>query len=176
MGLDQHRTAGPASVTAYVVTLSDTRDTTTDAGGGLVRAALEAAGHVVAGARIVREDAAMVRAALLEVLDATGHEVVVVTGGTGMAPRDVAYDVLATLYERPIPGFGELFRALSFAEIGSAAMLSRASAGIARWKLVFSIPGAPAAVRLALERLILPELGHLVGELRKGPPSAERRT
>jgi molybdenum cofactor biosynthesis protein B len=175
MGLEQHRTAGPVRVAAYVVTLSDTREATTDAGGGLVRAALEAAGHVVAGARIVREDVDVVRSALLQVLDASGHDVVIVTGGTGIAPRDVAYDVLATLYERPIPGFGELFRALSFTEIGSAAMLSRASAGIARGKLVVSIPGAPAAARLALERLILPELGHLVGEIRKHPPTPERR-
>jgi molybdenum cofactor biosynthesis protein B len=167
MGLEKHRAAAPRSVSAYVVTLSDTRDASQDASGGLIRDALQAAGHRIAGSCLLREDPATLAAGLGALLDRSGYDVVIVTGGTGIAPRDHAYDVLSRLYDREIPGFGELFRALSYAEIGSAAMLSRASAGIARGKLVFSLPGSRAAVRLALDRLVLPELGHLVGELHK---------
>ena len=170
MGQDEHRAAAPERVSVYVVTLSDTRGVAEDTSGESIRAALEAAGHRVAGRRIVREDAEVVRRELDAVLGLPDYDVLVVNGGTGIAPRDLAYDVLSRLYERPVPGFGELFRSLSYAEIGSAAMLSRASAGVVRGKLVFSIPGSRGAVRLALERLILPELGHMVGEL--GRPAA----
>ena len=173
MGLEQHRSAAPRRVSVYVVTLSDTRDASADTSGQLIREALQAAGHPVAGSRILREDAPTLENGLAEILAQPGIDVVIVNGGTGIAPRDRAPDVLARLYDRAIPGFGELFRALSHAEIGSAALLSRASAGIARGKIVFSVPGSRAAVRLALDRLILPELGHLVGELRR-PAEPER--
>ena len=175
MGLEQHRADAPRRVSAYVVTLSDTRDASRDASGALIREALQAAGHRVAGAVILREDREPLVRALGEILGRDDFDVLIVTGGTGIAPRDHAYDVLAKLYDRRIPGFGELFRALSYAEIGSAAMLSRASAGVAQGKLVLSIPGSRGAVRLALDKLILPELGHLVGELRR-PAEPERAT
>src|SRR5262245_46935680 len=167
MGESEHRAVAPQRITAYVVTLSDTRDETTDTSGRMLRDALASAGHEVAGGRILREDPATLDRDLRAVLAQPGIDVVIVNGGTGIAPRDSAYDVLARLYDRPIPGFGELFRALSFDEIGSAALLSRASAGIASGKLVFSVPGSRGAVRLALERLILPEVTHMVGELRR---------
>ena len=173
MGLEQHRSAAQPRVSVYVVTLSDTRDASGDTSGQLVRDTLQAAGHHVAGSCILREDAQTLQRGLAEIVAQPGFDVVIVNGGTGIAPRDRAPDVLAALYERTLPGFGELFRALSYAEIGSAAMLSRASAGIARGKLVLSLPGSRAAVRLALEKLILPEIGHLVGELRR-PVEPER--
>jgi molybdenum cofactor biosynthesis protein B len=164
-----HRARAPRQVTVLIVTLSDTRDAATDTGGETIRAVLAAAGHTTLGPCIVREDPQTLGTRLAELVLTPAIDAIVVTGGTGIAPRDRAYDVLSGLYERALPGFGELFRSLSFAQIGSAAMLSRASAGVIGDRIVFSIPGSPAAVRLALERLIVPELGHLVGELRRTP-------
>lgn len=168
MSQEQHRRAAPRQVNVLVVTLSDTRTAATDSSGEALRAALAGAGHIVSGPRIVREDSEAQRRELQELVRTPDIDVVVITGGTGIAPRDRAYDVLSELYTRELPGFGELFRALSYAEIGSAALLSRASAGVVGDTLVFSVPGSHAAVQLALEKLILPELGHLVGELRRG--------
>ena len=147
--------------------MSDTRTLADDSGGGLVCELLGAAGHRVALREIVRDDAAAIRAALERGLANPECAVVVLTGGTGVAKRDVTPEAVAELLERPLPGFGELFRQLSFAEIGAAAMLSRALGGMAQGKPVFALPGSRAAIQLALERLILPELGHLVGEARK---------
>ena len=169
MGLEAHRAASPPSLAVYVVTFSDSRDEQSDTTGELIREALVAAGHRIVGWCIWREDAEKLRGGMQALLGQGGFDVVIVNGGTGIAPRDHAYEVLAALYEREIPGFGELFRALSYAEIGSAALLSRASAGIAKGVLVFSVPGSRGAARLALDKLILPELGHLVGELRRAP-------
>jgi molybdopterin adenylyltransferase len=159
---ERHRTLaereGPVPVA--VVTVSDSRTPETDVNGAWLREAIAAAGHRPAGYRLVRDDAAAVAAALEE---AAGGEarVVVFNGGTGIAPRDTTYDVLAARIERPIPGFGELFRMLSWEQVGAAAMLSRATAGLYRGVVVFSLPGSPAAVRLAWERLIAPELRHV---------------
>jgi molybdenum cofactor biosynthesis protein B len=164
---EEHRAAGPRQASIFILTLSDTRDAESDTSGGAIRAALEGAGHAIAGYRILREDPDRLGREIESVLGVPGYDVLIMNGGTGLAPRDLAHDTLAHLYERPLPGFGELFRSLSYAEIGSAAMLSRASAGVARGKLVFSIPGSRGAVRLALEKLILPELGHLLGEMRR---------
>jgi len=147
--------------------VSDTRTLADDSGGGLVCELLGAAGHRVALREIVKDDAAAIRAALERGLASPECAVVVLTGGTGVAKRDVTPEAVAELLERPLPGFGELFRQLSFAEIGAAAMLSRALGGMAQGKPVFALPGSRAAIQLALERLILPELGHLVGEARK---------
>jgi len=173
MGVDAHRQGAPPRITAYVVTLSDSRRPENDTTGALIRESLQAAGHAVMGWCILREEPEVLRRGLEQLLDRGDLDVLVLSGGTGIAPRDHTYDVLTTLYEQEIPGFGELFRALSYAEIGSAAMLSRASAGVSRRKLLFSLPGSTAAARLALEKLILPELGHLVGELRR--PSQQER-
>ncbi|MFQ5599998.1 MAG: molybdenum cofactor biosynthesis protein B [Candidatus Krumholzibacteriia bacterium] len=167
MTLAQHQPVAPERLRVYVVTLSDTREDHTDTSGASIREGLQEAGHEVAGSCILREEAHSLRADLDRLLERRGFEVLIVNGGTGIAPRDVAYDILSALYDREIPGFGELFRSLSYAEIGSAAMLSRASAGVAHGKLLFSIPGSQGAVRLAMHKLILPELRHMVGELRR---------
>lgn len=172
MSESEHRAAAPQSIAVFLVTLSDTRTTATDTSGQLLRDALEAAGHRITGARILREDPVTLPVELATLLRAAEGDAVIVTGGTGVGPHDLAYDVLAKLYDSPIPGFGELFRMLSFQEIGSAALLSRASAGLAGGKVIFSLPGSRGAVRLALERLILPELAHLTGERRRAPGDA----
>ena len=156
-----HRLAeerGPVGVA--VVTVSDSRTPETDTNGIWLREAIEAAGHAAAGYRVIRDEPDEVAAALDEMV-AGGARIVVFNGGTGIAPRDTTYDVLDARIEKPLPGFGELFRMLSWEQVGAAAMLSRATAGVYRGRVVFSLPGSPAAVRLAWERLIAPEIRHL---------------
>ena len=150
-----------------MITVSDSRTLADDSGGALVCELLSAAGHRVVQREIVKDDPTAIRAALGRGLASPECAAVVLTGGTGVAKRDVTPEAVAPLLERPLPGFGELFRQLSFAEIGAAAMLSRALGGMAQGKPVFALPGSRAAIQLALERLILPELGHLVGEAGK---------
>ncbi len=162
-----HRKAAPASVTAVVVTVSDTRTLETDTGGALVASELEAAGHRVVDRSIVPDEPTAIGAALDEGLVRDGVEAIVFTGGTGVAPRDVTPETVEAKLERVVPGFGELFRMLSYEDIGPAALLSRATAGLARGRVVFVIPGSRGAVRLAMEKLIVPEIGHLAGEARK---------
>ncbi len=162
-----HRQAAPEDVPTAVVTVSDTRTLETDTGGLLVEELLRAAGQTVSSRRIVKDEPAAIREALRAALADPTSRAVVFTGGTGIAPRDVTPETVEPLPERVIPGFGELFRILSYADIGSAALLSRALEGLAAGKVVFVIPGSRGAVRLALEKLILPELGHLAGEARK---------
>jgi molybdenum cofactor biosynthesis protein B len=148
-----------------VLTVSDTRTPETDSGGARVAELLAAAGHAVAAREIVRDEAAEIAGALRAALARDGVDAVILTGGTGVAPRDVTPEAVEPLLERVVPGFGELFRMLSYQEIGPAAMLSRALAGIRAGRAIFSLPGSPAACRLALERLILPELPHIIGLL-----------
>jgi molybdenum cofactor biosynthesis protein B len=166
MGHEEHRREAPRTVRIFVVTASDSRSEVEDLGGAFLRESAVQAGHEVAGYRLVKDEPAQIRAALEEAAAARA-DAVVVNGGTGIAARDRTYEAVAGLLEKRIDGFGELFRALSFAEIGSAAMLSRAVAGVWQGRAVFSVPGSPAAVRLAWEKLIGPELGHVVRELRK---------
>lgn len=163
-GLGAHRAAAATAVPTAVLTVSDTRTIETDTGGALVAELVASAGHPVAWRRIVRDEPAQIRAAVAEALADDDVRALVVTGGTGVAPRDVTPDSVEPLLDRIVPGFGELFRSLSYAEIGSAALLSRALAGLARGRVVFVVPGSRGAVRLALERLVLPELGHLAAE------------
>lgn len=167
-GLHAHRRAGARPVPTAVLTVSDTRTLETDTGGELIEELLRAQRHPVVERRMVRDDAAEIAAAMGALLARDDVAAVIVTGGTGVAPRDVTPEAVLPLLEREIPGFGELFRMLSHPEIGSAAMLSRASAGIAAGRVVFLLPGSRAALRLALEKLILPELGHLSAEAQKG--------
>jgi len=160
-----HKAHAPACVPCFVVTSSDTRDAHSDASGQLIHDLLVEAGHAVVGRRIVKDEPEQ----LLEVLEtdtvAAGARAVIITGGTGLGSRDTTVETLLPRFEKRLDGFGELFRALSFEEIGSAAMMSRAVAGTYRQMIVFALPGSPAAARLALERLILPELGHAVHEM-----------
>jgi molybdenum cofactor biosynthesis protein B len=166
MGHEEHRREAPRSIRIFVVTASDTRGEPEDESGAFLRAAAAEAGHAVAGYRLVKDEPAQIRVALDEAARA-GAEAIVVNGGTGIAARDRTYEAVTGLLEKRLDGFGELFRMLSFAEIGSAAMLSRAVAGVWQGRVVFSVPGSRAAVRLAWERLIAPEVGHVLRELRK---------
>ena len=162
-----HRKAAHAHVKAIVVTVSDTRTIESDTGGALVVTALEAAGHSVVSREIVPDEPAAISAALDAALGHAGVEAVIFTGGTGIAPRDVTPETVEAKLDRIVPGFGELFRMLSYEDIGSAALLSRATAGLAQGRVVFVIPGSRGAVRLAMEKLIVPEIGHLAGEAHK---------
>lgn len=170
MGVEEHRKHAPKSVGVAVITVSTTRSETEDDTGRLLRDGVATAGHRERLYEAVTDDVGKIRAAVARAVKTNGVDVVILNGGTGMAPRDVTREALDTLLEKRLPGFGELFRSLSYHEIGSAAMLSRAFAGVVRGAVVFALPGSPAGARLALEKLILPELGHLVGEVRKGLP------
>lgn len=164
--VDEHRAraaAEEASLLVAVITASDTRTVGNDASGSYLTAAILDAGHALGGYRLVRDEADEITAALDELADLA--RVIVVTGGTGLSRRDVTVDAVAAKLDRTLPGFGELFRMLSYQEIGAAAMLSRAVAGAYRDVVVFCLPGSPDAVRLAWEKLIAPELRHLVREL-----------
>lgn len=150
---------GPVAIA--VVTVSDTRTSAEDANAVYLRERIVAAGHMFASYHLIPDEPEQVHN-VLDLLVGGPVQVILFNGGTGIAPRDTTYDALSTRLERTIPGFGELFRMLSFQQIGSAAMLSRATAGVYRGRVVLSVPGSPAAVRLAWERLIAPELKHLV--------------
>lgn len=162
-----HRAAAPEAVGCAVLTISDTRTPETDASGALIRELLEAAGHAVLEARIVPDEPELIRATLDAWTGRAEIRAILSNGGTGIAARDTTYDVVAGLLEQRIDGFGELFRMLSHREIGAAAMLSRAVAGVWRGRLLVAMPGSRNAVRLAMTELIVPELGHLVYEIRK---------
>lgn len=156
-----HRAAaGRGPVRIGVVTVSDSRTEETDTNGAWLRDAIAAAGHADGGYRVIRDEPEQVAAAL-DALVSGDARIVIFNGGTGIAPRDTTYDVLARMIEKPLPGFGELFRMLSWEQVGAAAMLSRATAGVYRGRVVFSLPGSPAAVRLAWEKLIAREVGHV---------------
>jgi molybdenum cofactor biosynthesis protein B len=146
-----------------VLTISDTRTADTDTSGDAIAQALKGAGHEVAGRQIVRDDPSAVREVVRT--QAAKVQVIVTTGGTGITARDSTYEAISALLDKSLDGFGELFRMLSYGEIGSAAMLSRACAGSIGTTAIFSLPGSEAAVRLAMEKLILPEIGHVVREL-----------
>jgi molybdopterin adenylyltransferase len=160
-----HRKDAPKSVRCFVLTISDTRTPASDTSGNAIADALQGAGHEVIGRQLVRDEPADVRQAV----SAHTHDaqVIVTTGGTGLTSRDSTYEAIASLLDKTIDGFGELFRSLSYEEIGSAAMMSRACAGTIGRTAVFALPGSEAAVRLALEKLILPEIGHVVRELQR---------
>jgi len=168
MVVESHRELAASGPLGFlIVTVSDSRTPETDSGGQKLRELVEAAGHRVADAGIVRDEIAAIRETVEGALEAQGVDVILLTGGTGVSPRDVTVEAVRPLLEKELPGFGELFRMLSFAEVGSAAMLSRATAGIARGRAIFLLPGSPAALGLAMERLILPEARHLLGQARR---------
>ena len=167
MDSPEHHRHAPQIVALAILTVSDTRTVDTDESGSLARRLVEAAGHRVFDTMILPDEPGMVRAKVSAWLAEEGCDGVIVVGGTGISARDRTYEAVAGLLEKRLDGFGELFRFLSFARVGATAMLSRAVGGIADQRVVFSVPGSPAAVGLALEKLILPELGHLLSELRK---------
>jgi molybdenum cofactor biosynthesis protein B len=160
----EHKASAPASVGCYVLTVSDTRTEATDTGGRAAADLLAAAGHRIAGRTIVKDDAEQVRDTIERQLANPDVQVIITTGGTGISSRDTTYEAVCALLWKKLDGFGELFRVLSYEQIGSAAMLSRAVAGTIAGRIVIALPGSEAAVRLALEKLVIPELGHLVRE------------
>ena len=167
MGHQEHerraRDEAPRAIRCGVITISDTRTPDTDTSGAAIRAALAAQGHVVARYAVVKDEPSEI-VALVRELAADGCQVVLTSGGTGITRRDSTFEAIDSLLEKRLPGFGELFRMLSYQQIGAAAMLSRAAAGLVGGTLIFCMPGSTAAVQLALEQLILPQLAHLVWE------------
>jgi molybdenum cofactor biosynthesis protein B len=165
MSVEDHRKTAPASVRCAIITISDTRTAATDSSGDAIADALTRAGHAVLTRHLVPDDPEVVRSIVRTA--AADVPVIVTTGGTGITARDSTYEAIVTLLDKRLDGFGELFRMLSYQQIGSAAMLSRACAGTIGTTAVFALPGATRAVELAMEKLILPEIGHVVRELRR---------
>jgi molybdenum cofactor biosynthesis protein B len=161
MGVSDHKQHAPKSLRVFVITVSDSRTEETDTSGRAAKQLLSAAGHQIAGYRVLKDEPAEVAALIRRIADEDSADAVITSGGTGISRRDATYEAVAGLLDKRLDGFGELFRMLSYQEIGSAAMLSRAVAGLHRSLVVFATPGSTAAVKLALEKLILPELGHL---------------
>ncbi len=164
---DQHRAYAPKSIRSAVLTVSDSRTEETDSSGQLIQERLESAGHEVPDRLIVKDDPKAIRAAVLRQVSRPDIDAVIITGGTGVSPRDVTPDTVEPMLEKVLTGFGELFRMLSFEEIGPAAVLSRALAGTVERTVIYVMPGSSGAVRLGMDRLILPEVAHVVGQLRR---------
>lgn len=169
----EHRSQAPKALNLAVVTVSDTRTAATDTSGALIVALAEAAGHRVVERAIIPDEPAAMRPLFLGYAGQSNLHAALVTGGTGISPRDQTFETVSSLLTKPLPGYGELFRMLSYAEIGPAAMLSRAVGGLIGELVLLVMPGSRAAVQLAMEKLILPELPHLAREARKtaGPPT-----
>lgn len=165
--VDEHRAASPDRVRCAVVTVSDTRTMETDRGGALVVEMLVAAGHTVGRRDLIPDEPDRMRPLVLELVRDDAVEAILLTGGTGIGRRDQTFETISAMLTKPMPGYGELFRMLSFDDIGPAAMLSRAVGGAIEGKIVLTMPGSTAAVRLAMEKLIVPEIAHLVHEARK---------
>lgn len=157
------------TVNCAVITVSDTRSPQSDRSGSLIKQLLLEAHHRVAAYTIIKDEPIEIQAQMKVLGNRPDLDAVIFNGGTGIAPRDTTYDAIENLLEKTLPGFGELFRWLSYQEIGSRAIATRAIAGIYQSKLIFSLPGSTNAVKLGMEQLILPELTHLVSQLRKKP-------
>ncbi|HUK36525.1 MAG TPA: molybdopterin-binding protein [Vicinamibacterales bacterium] len=160
----EHKSASPTRIGCYVITVSDTRTEDTDTGGRAIIAMLTDAGHEIVGRTIVKDDAELLRDAIGRQLANPGVQAIITTGGTGITSRDCTYEAVTAMLWKRLDGFGELFRMLSYHQIGAAAMMSRAVAGTIAGRVVVALPGSEAAVRLAVEKLLIPELGHLVRE------------
>jgi molybdenum cofactor biosynthesis protein B len=159
VSVEEHHRHGHKSLKVGVVTASDSRKAETDESGRLIRDLLTAAGHRVEYYEVLPDDPGRIRQALLDNL--RNLDAIIVNGGTGIAARDSTIEVVGTLLDKELDGFGELFRYLSYQQVGPAAMLSRALAGVAAGKIVAALPGSPDACRLAMEKLLIPELGHM---------------
>jgi molybdopterin adenylyltransferase len=156
------------TINCAVITVSDTRTIETDKSGQLIHELLSGANHTVTAYAIIKDEPTLIQAEIEKLKERTDVDVIILNGGTGIAPRDTTYDAIEKLLEKTLPGFGEIFRYLSYQEIGSRAIASRATAGTYQGKLIFSVPGSSNAVRLAMEKLILPEIVHLVGQIGNG--------
>lgn len=167
MSQHDHKRAAPASVRCFILTVSDTRTEADDTSGDAIVALLTAAGHVIAGRDLVKDEPADVARVVSDQLASADVQAIITTGGTGLTSRDSTFEAISGLIEKRLEGFGELFRMLSYADIGPAAMLSRTVAGAARGKFIAALPGSEGAVRLAVTRLLIPELGHIVQQVSK---------
>jgi len=167
MSVEDHKSKAPKSVNLAIITVSDTRTEADDSSGMAIADIMARAGHIIVRRAIVKDEVEEIQKALRELIEDTGVQAVVISGGTGIARRDVTLEAITPFQEKSIPGFGELFRVLSFNQVGSAAMMSRASAFVTEGKIVFCLPGSENAVRLAVEKLIAPELGHMVWEAQR---------
>jgi len=161
----EHKATAPRSIGCFVLTISDSKTEATDTSGQLIRELLTGAGHTVVGHAIVRDEPTQVTGLIRKGCADAAVEAFVLTGGTGVTSRDSTYEAVEVLLDKRLTGFGELFRMLSYQEIGAAAMMSRAQGGVVQGRALFSLPGSPNACRLALDKLLLPELGHLVREV-----------
>ncbi len=166
--VEQHRNEGPSSVRCMILTVSDTRTPDTDRSGTLTRELLQAAGYPIAAYRIVKDEYTQIQNAIREGASSALVDAILLNGGTGIAKRDTTYEAVRDMLNKEMPGFGELFRHLSYADdIGTASILSRAIAGVYADKAIFSMPGSSGAVRLAVSRIIIPELRHVMREILK---------
>jgi molybdenum cofactor biosynthesis protein B len=164
---EQHAAQGPQKLACAVVTVSDTRTLENDTGGQAVIAHLQAQGHAIACREIIPDEPTRMRGLLQSLRDRDGLDAILMTGGTGISSRDQTFETVAGLLTKSLPGYGELFRMLSYQAIGPAAMLSRATGGLLGGKVLLTMPGSPAAVKLAMEQVIIPQLPHLVREARR---------
>jgi molybdenum cofactor biosynthesis protein B len=165
MSVHEHKERGKKNIRFFVVTVSDTRDESTDTSGQTIRNLLQDNQHEISGYRIVKDEPEQIENVLNEVLAKDDIDAVIVNGGTGIAPRDGTYEVVSRFLEKKLDGFGEIFRYLSYLDIGSAAIMSRAAAGSARGKVLISLPGSQGAVKLAIEKLVLGEIRHMVSQV-----------
>jgi molybdenum cofactor biosynthesis protein B len=165
MSVHEHKEKGKKSIRCFVITVSDTRDEGTDTSGQTIKKFLADEGHQAMGYQIVKDEPVQIETLLNQALSQSDVDAVIVNGGTGISPRDGTYEVVSRFLEKKLDGFGEIFRYLSYLDIGSAAIMSRAAAGTAGGKVLISLPGSRGAVTLAMEKLILPELRHMVSQL-----------
>jgi molybdenum cofactor biosynthesis protein B len=163
----KHRESAPERVRVAVLTISDTRTPETDTGGDTIEEIMRRAGHEIVERSIVRDEAPGIRTKLVDLLARPDVDAIITTGGTGISARDTTYEVVDRMLEKKLDGFGEIFRVLSYEEIGAAAILSRALAGAVGSRFIACLPGSRNAVRLAVEKLLAPEISHVVFELRK---------
>lgn len=163
----EHKDHAPGSIGCMVITCSDTRTSETDTSGYRIMHMLKDAGHVVVAYHLVKDEPAKIKAKIKDALTNKKIHAIIVNGGTGISKRDSTFEAVDAMLEKRLVGFGEIFRYLTYQDIGSPAIMSRATAGIIKGRILFSTPGSENAVKLAMEKLILPELGHLVNELNK---------
>lgn len=164
---DEHKAHAPSSIGCMVITCSDTRTPETDTSGQLIRKLLEERGHTVVGYHLVKDDPAQIQLWIARGTANDAVQAIIINGGTGISRRDSTFEAVDAMLEKRLAGFGEIFRLLTYQDIGSPAIMSRATAGVINGRVLFSTPGSENAVRLAMEKLILPELGHLIRELTK---------
>ena len=160
----EHKSEAPKSVGCAVVTISDSRTEETDESGKLMKEKLAAAGHQVVAYRLLENEADAIKQTIEELCDEENINVIITGGGTGLSHRDVTVETISLMLEKTMDGFGELFRSLSFQEIGTSAMMSRAIGGVLEGRVILCIPGSRGATQLAIEKIILPEIGHMVRE------------